>query len=373
METKKKNQDNTQQHARIPARARQISRSADAEGRDTPSADPLSKEVTGADGDADDERVKGGEGGTVDVPGDGALRACSLGQISFRSVSKLRDNATRFAPNVKCAVQFRVGAASPWGYCGTLPSVAKVINQGNFVRFTRQKLIRGKFAANLEFFDFLSLVDFPVGGLEERCFSFLLDVRDEPKAVQLLGRMAQPQRHNLQERRVCDDHPTTDQYFMTQLQPVPFMRQPLNYHNDSSAILAAFSVSTTDRQFIPPLAELCMLLQGQSRDLRMAPPQGLNLLEEIQGYHSLIPLENLANTGEHKWHEFRNWHLSVHRAINAVDGGTYCLRQIENCCLMHHTVALGGGVAFTTSQPTGLGLILASIVYSVGLNSPFKQ
>ncbi|KAJ7829318.1 hypothetical protein B0H14DRAFT_2594199 [Mycena olivaceomarginata] len=316
METKKKNQDNTQQHARIPARARQISRSADAEGRDTPSADPLSKEVTGADGDADDERVKGGEGGTVDVPGDGALRACSLGQISFRSVSKLRDNATRFAPNVKCAVQFRVGAASPWGYCGTLPSVALIKETLIHKAETYQGKICSKFGI---VFDFPSLVDFPVGGLEERCFSFLLDVRDEPKAVQI-------------NSFYSDAHygPTTDQYFMTQLQPVPFMRQPLNYHNDSSAILAAFSVSTTDRQFIPPLAELCMLLQGQSRDLRMAPPQGLNLPEEIQGYHSLIPLENLANTGEHKWHEFRNWHLSVHRAINAVDGGTYCLRQIES-------------------------------------------
>ncbi|KAJ7889923.1 hypothetical protein B0H14DRAFT_2561602 [Mycena olivaceomarginata] len=103
-----------------------------------------------------------------------------------------------------------------------------------------------------------------------------------------------------------------------------------------SAIPVAFSASTTDGQFIPPSAELRTLLQGRSEDLRMAPPQGLNLPEEMQGYHSLVPLENLAGTGERERRKFGNWNSSVYRAINSVDGGTYCLRRIENYRLTHH-------------------------------------
>jgi hypothetical protein len=50
----------------------------------------------------------------------------------------------------------------------------------------------------------------------------------------------------------------------------------------------------------------------------------------MQGYHSLVPLENLAGTGERERRKFGNWNSSVYRAINSVDGGTYCLRRIES-------------------------------------------
>ncbi|KAF7326956.1 PAN2-PAN3 deadenylation complex subunit PAN3 [Mycena venus] len=126
--------------------------------------------------------------------------------------------------------------------------------------------------------------------------------------------------------------PTTENpYFATQA-PV-FVRQPLNYHLYTSAIPSAFVSSASDTHFIPPSSDLRTLLQGRSEDLRIAPTQGLNLPEEMQGYHSLMPLENITGSTERR--KFGNWNSTVYRAINSLDGGTYCLRRIENYRLNH--------------------------------------
>ncbi|KAJ6524521.1 hypothetical protein B0H19DRAFT_1200118 [Mycena capillaripes] len=126
--------------------------------------------------------------------------------------------------------------------------------------------------------------------------------------------------------------PTTDDSYYAAQAPV-FVRQPLNYHLYTSAIPSTFVSSATDTHFIPPSTDLRTLLQGRSEDLRMAPPQGLNLPEEMQGYHSLIPLENIGGSTERR--KFGNWNSTVYRAINSLDGGTYCLRRIENYRLNH--------------------------------------
>ncbi|KAJ7631888.1 hypothetical protein DFH06DRAFT_1223164 [Mycena polygramma] len=127
------------------------------------------------------------------------------------------------------------------------------------------------------------------------------------------------------------DHTTDNPYFAAHA-PV-FVRQPLNYHLYTSGIPPTFVSSATDTHFILPSMDLRTLLQGRSEDLRTAPPQGLNLPEEMQGYHSLIPLENIGGSAERR--KFGNWSSSVYRAINSVDGATYCLRRIENYRLNH--------------------------------------
>lgn len=48
----------------------------------------------------------------------------------------------------------------------------------------------------------------------------------------------------------------------------------------------------------------------------------------MQGYHSIIPLENISGSTERR--KFGNWNSTVYRAINSVDGGTYVLRRIES-------------------------------------------
>ncbi|KAJ7756172.1 hypothetical protein B0H16DRAFT_1538879 [Mycena metata] len=126
--------------------------------------------------------------------------------------------------------------------------------------------------------------------------------------------------------------PTTENPYFAAQAPV-FVRQPLNYHLYSSVIPPSFVSSATDTHFIPTSTDLRTLLQGYSEDLRAAAPQGLNLPEELQGYHTLIPLENIGGSTERR--KFGNWHSTVYRATNSLDGTTYCLRRIENYRLNH--------------------------------------
>jgi PAB-dependent poly(A)-specific ribonuclease subunit 3 len=70
-----------------------------------------------------------------------------------------------------------------------------------------------------------------------------------------------------------------------------------------------------------------MDLQLRSETLRTAPAPGLNLPEEINGYHTLVPLENTS--GERR--KFGNWSNTVYRATGS-DGRGYVLRRIESVC-----------------------------------------
>jgi PAB-dependent poly(A)-specific ribonuclease subunit 3 len=53
------------------------------------------------------------------------------------------------------------------------------------------------------------------------------------------------------------------------------------------------------------------------------------LPEELQGYHTLAPLENL--TGEKR--KFGSWYSTVYRAVNVSDGAAYVLRRIESASI----------------------------------------
>ena len=67
-------------------------------------------------------------------------------------------------------------------------------------------------------------------------------------------------------------------------------------------------------------------LQRRTETLHSGPPPGLNLPDEIQGYHSLTPLEPVS--GERR--KFGNWYSAVYKAVNTTDGFTYVLRRIES-------------------------------------------
>jgi PAB-dependent poly(A)-specific ribonuclease subunit 3 len=70
-------------------------------------------------------------------------------------------------------------------------------------------------------------------------------------------------------------------------------------------------------------------LQKRSEAVYTGPPAGLNLPEETQGYHSLMPLESTA--GERR--KFGNWYSTVYKAVNTADGLPYVLRRIESMLL----------------------------------------
>jgi PAB-dependent poly(A)-specific ribonuclease subunit 3 len=93
----------------------------------------------------------------------------------------------------------------------------------------------------------------------------------------------------------------------------------LNYHLYSNPIPEAFThnyfISDTIREE----------LQQRSETIHTAPAPGLGLPEELQGYHTLVPLE--ATAGERR--KFGNWYSTVYRAVNSADGSSYALRRVE--------------------------------------------
>lgn len=113
----------------------------------------------------------------------------------------------------------------------------------------------------------------------------------------------------------------------------PFIQQPLNYHLYTPTNPPDRSVSTSNTHFVPPSIELRQMMQERSETTRGVAPPGLNLPEELQGYHTLVPLELIGGNVERR--KFGNWHSTVYRAIKASDGLPYILRRIENYRLVH--------------------------------------
>ncbi|EKM52715.1 uncharacterized protein PHACADRAFT_261316 [Phanerochaete carnosa HHB-10118-sp] len=99
-----------------------------------------------------------------------------------------------------------------------------------------------------------------------------------------------------------------------------FAHQPLDYHlythSRPEALQQRYFISDNVREE----------LQRRSEATYAAPPPGLNLPEETQGYHSLMPLE--STIGERR--KFGNWYSTVYKALNSQDGIAYVLRRIEN-------------------------------------------
>ena len=67
-------------------------------------------------------------------------------------------------------------------------------------------------------------------------------------------------------------------------------------------------------------------LQKRSEIIRTAPAPGLNLPDELQGYHTLVPLESIG--GDRR--KFGNWYSTVYRATNETTGVAFALRRIES-------------------------------------------
>ncbi|KAF8723796.1 hypothetical protein AX14_009189 [Amanita brunnescens Koide BX004] len=107
-----------------------------------------------------------------------------------------------------------------------------------------------------------------------------------------------------------------------------FLRQPLNYHLYTPAIPAPFTTSATGSHFIPPSNDLRQTLQSRSEITRQVAPMGTELPDELQGYHTLVPLENISSSNERR--KFLTWYSIVYRAIRTSDGLPYTLRRVEN-------------------------------------------
>lgn len=93
----------------------------------------------------------------------------------------------------------------------------------------------------------------------------------------------------------------------------------LNYHLYSNPTPEAF----THNHFISDAIR--EELQKRSETTHTAPAHGLGLPEELQGYHTLVPLEAIA--GDRR--KLGNWYSTVYRAVNSTNGVTYALRRVE--------------------------------------------
>ncbi|KAI9508039.1 hypothetical protein F5148DRAFT_1199974 [Russula earlei] len=102
-----------------------------------------------------------------------------------------------------------------------------------------------------------------------------------------------------------------------------FIRQPLDYH-----LYSLPPPSLPPSHFISPT--LRTDLQLRSEIIHTAPAPGLNLPDNLQGYHTLVPLESV--TGERR--KFGNWYSTVYRATGK-DGRAYVLRRVSDFHLMH--------------------------------------
>jgi PAB-dependent poly(A)-specific ribonuclease subunit 3 len=112
-----------------------------------------------------------------------------------------------------------------------------------------------------------------------------------------------------------------------------YMNEPLDHHLYTSTIPSAFVTSSTASHFVPPSSELRQVLQERSHVSRSVA-LGSNLPEELQGYHTFTPIDNVSAPERKK---FFNLNSVVYRAINSTDGVPYVLRRIENFRLMQQS------------------------------------
>ncbi|KDR78367.1 hypothetical protein GALMADRAFT_95055 [Galerina marginata CBS 339.88] len=110
--------------------------------------------------------------------------------------------------------------------------------------------------------------------------------------------------------------------------PPVFVRQPLNYLLYTPYTPPELVKNTVNSHFVPASTDLRQLLQERSETVRDTAPTGLGLPEELQGYHTLVPLEPSVPPPERK--KFGNWHSTVYRATRTSDGIPHVLRRIEN-------------------------------------------
>ncbi|KAF8583430.1 hypothetical protein K439DRAFT_1412181 [Ramaria rubella] len=117
-----------------------------------------------------------------------------------------------------------------------------------------------------------------------------------------------------------------------------FVRQPLNYHLYTPAS-HLMTLAKSDQ----PLASFFMSdslrreLTQRSEAIRAMPLVSPSLPDELQGYHSLVPLDQPSGNGHSKDRRpnFGAWHSSVYKATSSTDGHAYVLRRIENFRLAH--------------------------------------
>ncbi|KIY70055.1 hypothetical protein CYLTODRAFT_420143 [Cylindrobasidium torrendii FP15055 ss-10] len=175
--------------------------------------------------------------------------------------------------------------------------------------------------------------------------------------------------------------PMGDQYYddqhydMSYFSTPHFVREPLNYHLYTQTVPPSFVNNSNDSHYMPSSHELRQTLQMRSEVTRGGPAPGapLGLPDELQGYHTLVPLE----TSPADRRKFGQWQSTVYRAVKEADGIPYALRRVENFRLIsqaafapieqwgkiRHPGIVAIAEAFTTRSFGDSSLVLAYTYY----------
>ncbi|KAJ3482196.1 hypothetical protein NLI96_g7144 [Meripilus lineatus] len=143
-------------------------------------------------------------------------------------------------------------------------------------------------------------------------------VNGEPHIDTLVGQMQAVEVNPYDSPQLMgyDGPDTLDVFYTPQ---APFVRQPLQYHLYTQprpdTLQRRFFISDSIRDD----------LQKRSETIQTAPAPGLGLPEEIQGYHSLIPIEPVVSDKR----KMGTFSTVTYRAINSKDGLPYVLRRVE--------------------------------------------
>ncbi|KAG9310982.1 hypothetical protein JVU11DRAFT_8860 [Chiua virens] len=116
-----------------------------------------------------------------------------------------------------------------------------------------------------------------------------------------------------------DDSITSMGTYYQPAQP-PYIQQPLDYHLYTQPIPDSFAPS----HFMSD--NVREELQKRAEATHAVPFPPYNLPDELQGYHSLVPLEPTPSDRR----KFFSWFSTVYRATSAKNGLPYALRRVES-------------------------------------------
>ncbi|KAF8512098.1 hypothetical protein BU17DRAFT_96630 [Hysterangium stoloniferum] len=127
-----------------------------------------------------------------------------------------------------------------------------------------------------------------------------------------------------------------DSFYQTSMNS--FIRQPLNYHLYTPISHAAALTKSDQPQTSFFMSDsLRQELTERAEAIRSVPlAVSSNLPEELQGYHSLVPLDHALSTNDRR-PNFGSWHSSVYKATSSTDSLAYVLMRIENFRLPHES------------------------------------
>jgi PAB-dependent poly(A)-specific ribonuclease subunit 3 len=150
----------------------------------------------------------------------------------------------------------------------------------------------------------------------------------------------------------------------------PFVREPLNYHLYTNTIPRKLLATPQDSHFVLNSNELREILHQRSETTRSGPAE-TNLPEEVQGYHTIVPLQPASTEVTDEKRKYGTWPSTVYKAQNSTDGITYALRRVTNFSLTNQSAFASIDTWSSIKHPGIVSVIAAFTTRAFGDSSLF--